>query len=112
MSKKNLAVIHHELKMKVAWQRLIRFVSTDGRTLRGEPILPTPEFDIGDTVEQTRLQARVIDGDDVYDTTGATRVTEEVVTVKTLLGPLTPGDVPILRCVGLNYATHSTSKES
>ncbi|KAH7257977.1 hypothetical protein BKA59DRAFT_415307 [Fusarium tricinctum] len=92
--------------MKVAWQRLIRFVSTDGRILRGEPILPTPEFDIGDTVEQTRLQARVIDGDDIYDTTGATRVIDEVVTVKTLLGPLTPGDVPILRCVGLNYATH------
>ncbi|KAF5235598.1 hypothetical protein FAUST_6966 [Fusarium austroamericanum] len=92
--------------MKVAWQRLIRFVSTDGRTLRGEPILPTSEFDIGDAVEQTRLQARVIDGDDIYDTTGATRVTDEVVTVKTLLGPLTPADVPILRCVGLNYATH------
>lgn len=94
--------------MKVAWQRLIRFVSTDGRTLRGEPILPTSEFDIGDAVEQTRLQARVIEGDDIYDTTGATRVTDEVVTVKTLLGPLTPADVPILRCVGLNYATHST----
>ncbi|KAM0295329.1 hypothetical protein HYE67_003052 [Fusarium culmorum] len=92
--------------MKVAWQRLIRFVSTDGRTLRGEPILPTSEFDIGDAVEQTRLQARVIEGDDIYDTTGATRVTDEVVTVKTLLGPLTPVDVPILRCVGLNYATH------
>lgn len=93
--------------MKVAWQRLIRFVSTDGRLLRGEPILPTPDFDLGDTAEETKLKARVIEGDDLYDTTGATRVTDEVVTVKTLLGPLVASDVSILRCVGLNYATHS-----
>ncbi|RBA21110.1 hypothetical protein FPRO05_07424 [Fusarium proliferatum] len=92
--------------MKVAWQRLIRFVSTDGRLLRGEPILPTPDFDLGDTTEETKLQARVIEGDDLYDTTGVTRVTDEVVTVKTLLGPLVASDVSILRCVGLNYATH------
>ncbi|KAL9567537.1 hypothetical protein ACKAV7_008301 [Fusarium commune] len=92
--------------MKVTWQRLIRFVSTDGRLLRGEPILPTPDFDLGNTTEETKLKARVIEGDDIYDTTGVTRVTDEVVTVKTLLGPLVASDVPILRCVGLNYATH------
>ncbi|KAM0079764.1 hypothetical protein ACKRZS_008093 [Fusarium odoratissimum] len=92
--------------MKVAWQRLIRFVSTDGRLLRGEPILPTPDFDLGNTTEETKLKACVIEGEDIYDTTGATRVTDEVVTVKTLLGPLVASDVPILRCVGLNYATH------
>ncbi|KAM0328992.1 hypothetical protein ACHAPQ_006953 [Fusarium lateritium] len=92
--------------MKVAWQRLIRFVSTDGRVLRGEPILPTPDFDLGNTTEDTKIQARVIDGDDIYNTAGVTRVTDEVATVKTLLGPLTSSEVPILRCVGLNYATH------
>ncbi|KAL6917089.1 hypothetical protein ACHAPO_009354 [Fusarium lateritium] len=92
--------------MKVAWQRLVRFVSTDGRILRGEPILPAPDFDLGDTTEKDGLKARVIEGDDIYDTTGATRVTDEVVTVKTLLGPLESTDVPIIRCVGLNYATH------
>ncbi|RSL48518.1 hypothetical protein CEP54_012891 [Fusarium duplospermum] len=92
--------------MKVTWQRLIRFVSTDGRILRGEPIFPSPDFDVGNTTEETNLKARVIAGDDIYDETGTTRVTDEVVTVKTLLGPLAPTDVPILRCVGLNYATH------
>ncbi|KAF5627094.1 fumarylacetoacetate hydrolase [Fusarium sp. NRRL 52700] len=92
--------------MKVAWQRLIRFVSTDGRILRGEPILPTPDFDLGNATEETQLKVRVIEGDDLYDTTGATCVTDEVVTVKTLLGPLVASDVSILRCVGLNYATH------
>ncbi|KAH7169929.1 hypothetical protein EDB81DRAFT_908321 [Dactylonectria macrodidyma] len=92
--------------MSVAWQRLIRFVATDGRVLNGEPILPTLDFDLGDTTEKTGLQAKVIQGDDIYDTTGVTRVTDEIATVKTLLGPLRAQDVPILRCVGLNYATH------
>lgn len=93
--------------MKVVWQRLIRFVATDGRILRGEPILPSPNFDIGSTTEETKLKAKIIVGDDIYDTTGATKVTEEVVTVKKLLGPLAQNEVPVLRCVGLNYAKHS-----
>ncbi|KAK4143703.1 uncharacterized protein C8A04DRAFT_28696 [Dichotomopilus funicola] len=92
--------------MKTAWQRLIRFVSTDDRILHGEPILPSEGFDLGTTTEDTKLKARVITGADLYDTTGATKVTEEIVTVKKLLGPLTPADVPILRCIGLNYLTH------
>lgn len=92
--------------MSVAWERLIRFEATDGRTLRGEPILPSPDFDLGTTTEATKLQARVIRGDDIYDTTGQTTVTDEIATVKTLLGPLAQADVPILRCVGLNYAKH------
>lgn len=95
--------------MKLAWQRLIRFVATDGRVLRGEPILPAVDFDLGNTTEETKLQAKVIEGKDLYDTTGETRVTDEIVTVKKLLGPLAPSDVPILRCVGLNYLTHSKS---
>ncbi|TKA70413.1 hypothetical protein B0A49_06211 [Cryomyces minteri] len=92
--------------MKVAWSRLIRFVATDGRTLRGEPIMPSADFDLGFVTESDKLQAKVIVGDDLYDTTGKTKVTDEVVTVKRLLGPLTKEDVPILRCVGLNYAKH------
>lgn len=93
--------------MPVSWERLIRFVATDGRVLRGEPILPDPNFDLGQTTEATGLRARVIQGDDIYDETGATKVTNEVVTVKKLLGPLSPDDVPIIRCIGLNYVSHS-----
>lgn len=92
--------------MSIAWERLIRFVAEDGRVLRGEPILPTPDFDLGTTTAETKLQAKVIQGDDIYDTTGKTVVSEEVVTVQKLLGPLAPSDVPILRCVGLNYVKH------
>ncbi|CAH0051632.1 unnamed protein product [Clonostachys solani] len=92
--------------MKLAWERLIRFIATDGRTLRGEPILPSPEFDLGTADENTRLQAKVISGEDIFNTTGATKVTDEIVTVRKLLGPLTRREVPILRCVGLNYTKH------
>jgi hypothetical protein len=94
--------------MRVAWTRLNRFVGTDGKIYRGEPMLPQPDFDLGNTTEATRLRARVILGDDIYDTTGRTVVSDQIVTVKTLLGPLVADDSDILRCVGLNYAKHST----
>ena len=92
----------------VPWTRLIRFTSTDNRLLYGEPILPSPDFDLGSVTEATKLQARIITtgNNDIYDTTGQTRVSDEVVTVKELVGPLGQEDVPSLRCVGLNYAKH------
>jgi 2-keto-4-pentenoate hydratase/2-oxohepta-3-ene-1,7-dioic acid hydratase in catechol pathway len=92
--------------MKLVWERLIRFIATDGRTLRGEPIIHLPDLDLGNVTESTGLKAKVISGDDIYSTTGSCKVTDEVVTVKTIIGPLIPSDVPILRCVGLNYAKH------
>lgn len=93
--------------MRTAWTRLIRFQATDGRLLYGEPILPDGKFDIGDTDERTGLQAKVIQGDDLYDESGTTKVTDEIVTVKELLGPLTSATVPIIRAIGLNYLAHS-----
>ena len=89
--------------MKVAWTRLIRFVATDGRTVRGEPVMPSEDFDLGTVTESTRLQAKIITGDPY---SSSCRVTPELATVKRLLGPLGQSDVPILRCVGLNYAKH------
>lgn len=69
--------------------------------------MPSDEFDLGTTTEATQLKARVIRGDDIYNTTGTTSIMDEIVTVKKLLGPLTPADVPILRCIGLNFLAHS-----
>jgi len=89
--------------MEVPWERLIRFVATDGRVLHGEPILPAPDFDLGFTTSATNLKAKIVEGDDLY----SAAVCEDIVTVDRLLGPLTPKDVPTLRCVGLNYAKHS-----
>jgi hypothetical protein len=48
--------------MPVAWDRLIHFVATEGRVLRGEPILPYEGFDVGYTEDSTGLKAKVIEG--------------------------------------------------
>lgn len=97
--------------MKTTWSRLIRFEASDGRILYGEPILPHENFDLGNTDERTGLKARVIQGDDLYDESGATKVTDEIVTVKELLGPLTSATVPIIRAIGLNYLAHRKSTQ-
>lgn len=91
-------------KMALPWKRLIRFVAADGRTLFGEPV-GSPQNMNWERVSY--LQARVLVGDDIYDTTGKTRLGDEIVDVKTLLGPLNENNVPILRCIGLNYMKHS-----
>jgi hypothetical protein len=93
--------------MPPSWKRLIRFESTDGKVLRGEPILPSSDFDVGSTTEQTGLKAKVIEvaNNDIFDP--ATKVTKEEVTVKKLLGPITTEDVPIIRCIGLNFKKNS-----
>jgi hypothetical protein len=94
--------------MSPNWNRLIRFIATDGRELRGQPILPTPDFDVGTTSESTGLKAHVIvvANGDIFSP--ETKVTDEEVTVKTLLGPVTQAEVPIIRCIGLNFIKHST----
>src|SRR5690242_12933339 len=94
------------------WDRLIRFIATDGRELRGQPILPSSDFDVGTTTEATGLKAKVVDvaNGDIFD--AATRVTDEEVTVKKLLGPVTVDEVPIIRCIGLNFIKHSKPPKS
>lgn len=93
------------------WNRLIRFIAADGRELRGEPILPSPDFDVGSTTEATGLKAKVIQvaNGDIFDP--ATKVTDEQVAVKKLLGPVTTDEVPIIRCIGLNFIKHSNSPD-
>lgn len=88
----------------------MRFESTDSRILYGEPILPQPDFDLGLVTEADKLQVKVLSGSDIFDTTGTTKITDEVVTLRKLLGPLVGSEVPAVRCVGLNYAKHSKSK--
>jgi hypothetical protein len=94
--------------MKTAWTKLIRFEAEDGRILYGQPIVPADkEFDLGLTTSKDALKAYVVEGEDIFDTSGKTKVTSDEVAVKRILGPFAPADVPILRCVGLNYAKHS-----
>lgn len=93
--------------MSPAWKRLIRFEASDGRILRGEPILPSEDFDVGSATEQTGLKAKIIQVGDggIFDE--KTKVTDEEVTVKKLLGPVEESEIPIIRCIGLNFIKHS-----
>lgn len=96
------------MPLTLAWERLIRFIATDGRVLRGELLsCQGTDLDPGRKDQDTPLKARVLSGSDIYDVTGNTKLTDEIVTVNKLLGPLTQDEVPIIRCIGLNYATHS-----
>ncbi|KUM58159.1 hypothetical protein ACN42_g9009 [Penicillium freii] len=93
--------------MSLPWKRLIRFEAVDGRILRGEPMLPeNKNVDLGFVTEADQLKAKFLVGDDIYDVTGKTQLAAETVLVKNILSPLAQSDVPILRCVGLNYAKH------
>lgn len=86
------------------WNRLIRYVSAkDGSIRYGEPISDV-KADIDQLVSEGRLEVQVLDGDTYLTLTHSGEKDQ----VKELLGPLTWRDVPILRCVGINYTTHST----
>jgi 50S ribosomal subunit-associated GTPase HflX len=88
----------------VAWTRLVRYVPQGDDQIRyGEPILSSSVEDIVSLAEISRLQVKVCDGNDPF----TAKPTERVETVKKLLGPLDQKDVPIIRCIGLNYKTHS-----
>ena len=103
---------HTDTSTPVPWTRLIRFKATDGRVLFGEPILPSPDFDLGDTTPSTNLTAKVLIGSDIFDNSGATYVSNEIIQVTHLLGPLVPADVPSVRCIGLNFKAHSEQSMS
>lgn len=87
----------------MVWSRLIRFLDEEGKLRHGEPQIDSYE-DLASFAHAGTLKAREIIGEDLFSASP----TDRVVQVKKLLGPLGPEDVPIVRCVGLNYATHST----
>jgi 2-keto-4-pentenoate hydratase/2-oxohepta-3-ene-1,7-dioic acid hydratase in catechol pathway len=85
-----------------SWKRFIRFIGPDGKVYRGEPLC-SPAVDIGKLASSGQpLEAKVIAGDNIFSAI----VTEQILEVKKLLGPLTPSEVPIIKCVGLNYMKH------
>ena len=98
------------ITMSVAWSRLIRFVPKASPSLKpiyGEPVLSGSEQDIGKLADSGHLQAKIIScGPDGPLSPSAT-VTDEVVSVGKLLGPLDTASCTDLKCIGLNYKKHS-----
>jgi hypothetical protein len=89
-----------------SWDRLVRYVSAkDGKIRYGEPIVSDSKPDIDQLALDGKLEVKILEGRSPIDA----QPTGEQDTVKQLLGPLTPHDVPIIRGVGLNYKTHSES---
>ncbi|RVX75031.1 hypothetical protein B0A52_01308 [Exophiala mesophila] len=85
----------------MSWKRLIHFEDEHGTQAFGEPDVK----DVADFYLQLgngSLSANVLRGDDMF----ALRDTNEKVRVQKLLPILTPKDVPLIKCIGLNYMKH------
>jgi len=89
----------------VSWTRLVRYIPEGNSTVHyGEPIIKENEVDaIAQLAQDGNLEVIVLEGDDPM----SAKPTGKKEKVAKLLGPLRPGDVPIIRCIGLNYTTHS-----
>lgn len=86
----------------MAWNRFIRFLDEDDHLRLGDALVDSAE-DFANLLQAEKLTARELIGQDLF----SARPTDRVFRVRKLLGPLGPENVPIIRCVGLNYAKHS-----
>ena len=94
----------HSYRTMAAWQRLIRFVDDNGKETFGEPLVSS-ESELESKLASNELYATEFKGKSpVGDLARG-----EKVHVKSLRGILKPSDVPIIRCIGLNYTKHSKS---
>lgn len=88
----------------MAWKRFIKFIDDKDQVRLGDPLVESAE-ELLEALKNGSLKADELIGQDFTTATA----TGKIVNVKKLIGPLTPKDVPIIRCVGLNYARHSMS---
>ena len=93
--------------MPVPWKRLIRFVPPGGTEILFGDAVADSHDDLGRLASEGKLQARVVQCGADGPLSSSCRLTEEVVSVGRLLGPLTPSITPDIKCIGLNYKAHS-----
>lgn len=84
------------------WSRLIRFVDDNGNETFGEPIIKDDK-EFAERLAKNDLWAVEYKGPSPV---GALTKGENV-HVKALRDLLRPADVPIVKCIGLNYIKHS-----
>ncbi|GME29192.1 fumarylacetoacetate hydrolase [Neofusicoccum parvum] len=85
------------------WTHLIRFVAKEDGQIHLGQVNPQEHPDVGlATLKNVPLRAKLIRGS-VYDGS----VTQTVMTVDRLLPPLSVEQVPLIRCLGLNYRDHA-----
>lgn len=90
-----------EEKKAMAWSRLIRFQDDARATRFGEPLIESAE-DLHRLLEKGELYADEFEGTSPFALTGRGAKRP----VKKILGILAAEDVPIVRCIGLNYMKH------
>lgn len=85
-----------------SWSRLVRFQAADGVEKLGD-LLVKDEQDLANKLQNNDLQAVELQGTNLFGplTRG------NAVGVQKLLPVLRKSDVPIIRCIGLNYMKHS-----
>ena len=86
----------------MAWSRLVRFLDDEDKIVFGEPEIKTAAK-LLEKYEAKALYASQFEENNLF----ALSPTGRRVRVKRLLEVLTPADVPIVRCIGLNYMKHS-----
>ncbi|KAK5203084.1 hypothetical protein LTR96_011081 [Exophiala xenobiotica] len=88
----------------MSWTHLIRF-ENNAKVYNGDAIFPdgTSPDDVAKLAKDGKLKTTVIDGDVLSDTY---KITSQELEVTKLLSPLTRTQVPIIRCIGLNYMKH------
>jgi hypothetical protein len=84
------------------WSSLIRFVDDNGKETFGEPCVES-EQELTERLSKNDLYAVEYKG----DTPTSTTTRGEKIHVKALSNLFKPSDVPIIRCIGLNYIAHS-----
>lgn len=85
------------------WTHLIRFIAQEDGQIHLGQIDPKTNPDIGiATVEKKEIKAKLITGT-IFDGT----VTDRTMTVAQLLSPISVDEVPLIRCLGLNYRDHA-----
>ncbi|KAH9204537.1 hypothetical protein DL95DRAFT_319277 [Leptodontidium sp. 2 PMI_412] len=89
----------------MSWSRLIRFLDSSGATSFGDPCISKSE-DLIPLLTQNQLFAIRLEGVSPFELTRTS--TDEKVRVEKLLGVLVPDDVPVIKCIGLNYMKHIT----
>ncbi len=97
--------------MSVTWSRLIRFLPEGSSSpVYGEPIVSSGDYsDIGALADSGSLEAKIIQTDASGPLAETARVTDEIVKVGRLLGPLDLASCTDIKCIGLNYKKHSSS---
>ncbi|TVY24326.1 Fumarylacetoacetate hydrolase domain-containing protein 2-like protein [Lachnellula hyalina] len=86
-----------------AWTHLVRFIAEEDAQIHFGNVDASKYPDVGLSLfKGEKVAANLINGSAFSGT-----VTEKVVHIKQLLSPLAASDVPIIRCMGLNYRDHA-----